>query len=118
MAITDLWHPTRPRRHAQRPNKLRERLGPQLLAARRHHLPMLARSPSQSQPSSLSVSVTHYVQFRLTLVKKKELQKLKTRRKVLRNSRMSQVQVVSSAISINNENNTEKVLQTMEKKSQ
>lgn len=72
MAITNLWHSTRSRRHTQRSNKLCERLGPQLFAPRRHRLSMLARSPSQSQRASLSMSVTHYVQLRLILKSWKE----------------------------------------------
>lgn len=67
MAITDLWNPARSRRHAQRSNKLRERMGRQLLAAGRDRLPMLARSSSQSKRSAMSISVTYYVQFYIIL---------------------------------------------------
>lgn len=87
MAITDLWHATRSRRYAQRPNKLREGLGPQLLATRRHRLSLLDGGPSQSQWPSLSVSVTLYVQFWVILnvvdEVKKKLQKWKNAKKFM-----------------------------------
>mgnify|MGYP007092112711 CR=1 FL=1 len=60
-------------------------MGFKLLATRRHSLSMLAWSSSQSQRSSLSMSVTHYVQFWLRKLKNK-LQKWKYLRNCLKSN--------------------------------
>lgn len=66
MAITHTRLSARPRRHAQPQNQLREGLGPQLLTPRRQRLSMLDGSSSQPRRPSLSLSVTLYVQLRLS----------------------------------------------------
>lgn len=72
MAITHTRLSTRPRRHAQPQDKLREGLGPQLLTPRRQRLSVLDGSSSQPRRPPLSLSVTLFVQLRLSIEESQE----------------------------------------------